>query len=136
MFLRKTPAVPPVRRLKSLHRIGENWHKIKTSVVNVYKTPLLKSPVKQKKPFQNHFSNKQQPLVTEEIQEMLIKSAVNKITQNSSDQGFLRSLFIIGKADRGNHLVINLKDLSSFIPYSHFKIIWNFSFNKAICPTR
>lgn len=79
------------------------------SVVNVYKTPLLKSPVQQKKPLQNHFSNKQQPLVTEEIQQMLIKGAVKKVTQNSSGQGFLRSLFIIGKVDRGNHLRSILK---------------------------
>ena len=88
------------------------------SVVNVYKTPLLKSPVQQKKPLQNHFSNKQQPLVTEEIQQMLIKGAVKKVTQNSSGQGFLRSLFIIGKVDRGNHLRSILK-------------IWTASFSTA-----
>ena len=34
----------------------------------------------------------------------------------------MSSLFLISKKDRGNRLVINLKDLNRFIPCKHFKV--------------
>ena len=62
----------------------------------------------------------QSTLLNEEIESMLQKGAIQKVTHVSG--GFLSNLFIVGKSKGGKRTVINFKNLKLFIPYQHFKI--------------
>lgn len=52
-------------------------------------------------------------LVEQEIKEKFRKGAISLI---------ISPLLLVGKSDWGNHLVINLKELKTFIPHVHFKM--------------
>ena len=67
----------------------------------------------------------------QEIQEMLRKGS---FLQRKSEDQFLRILFLVGKKDRGNRPVINLKDLNKLIPYAHFKTAGLFLLNEILLP--
>ena len=56
------------------------------------------SPVQLKKPMETYFLRSQQHLISEEIQEMLKKVALHKMTQKQSrDLGFLSNLVLVKK---------------------------------------
>ena len=51
---------------------------------------------------------------------MLEKGSASKVCHLKEE--FLSSLFLISRKGRGNRLAMNLKDLSRFTPYKHFKM--------------
>ena len=55
-----------------------------------------------------------------EVQELLRKGAITP-AQVSEDQ-FVSNIFLRPKRDKRFHLILNLKKLNQFIPYSHFKM--------------
>ena len=52
-------------------------------------------------------------LVEQEIKEKFRKGTISLT---------ISPLFLVGRSNWGNHLVINLKELNKFIPYVHFKM--------------
>ena len=54
-------------------------------------------------------------LINQEIQKIFRKGAIT-ITENMES-----SLLLVGKKDRGDRPVINVKEMNKSIPYAHFK---------------
>ena len=52
--------------------------------------------------------------------EMLAKKSIS-VVQKDQKNGFLSSLFLVGKRDGGYCPVINLVELNKHIPYQHFE---------------
>ena len=57
----------------------------------------------------------QSALVNQEIESMLQKGVIQKVPHDLGE--FLSNLFLVDKSEREKRPVINLKNLSSFIPY-------------------
>ena len=57
----------------------------------------------------------QSALVNQEIKSMLQKGVIQKVSHDLGE--FLSNLFLVDKSEREKRPVINLKNLSSFIPY-------------------
>ena len=56
---------------------------------------------------------------------ILKKGAIKKVSQHKDQHAqnqFLSNFFLLGKKDDGNRPVINLKSLSQFVTYMHFKL--------------
>ena len=65
-------------------------------------------------------SEQQSLLVHQEMSELLEKGAIQEA--ETTHEEFLSDSFLLRKKDRRNCPVINLKKLSAFIPYEHFKM--------------
>ena len=65
-------------------------------------------------------SKDQKILVNQEISDMLKKGTTREYQSNSNQ--FLSTLFLVGKKDGGNRLMINLKNLNKLIQYQQFKM--------------
>ena len=80
----------------------------------------------QETPYQGHipspqFHNQQErELIQNEIETMLEKSAIQVVSPQKEE--FISSVFLVTKKDGGNRLIINLKNLNSYITYQHFKL--------------
>ena len=57
----------------------------------------------------------QSALVNQEIESMLQKGVIQKVSHDLGE--FLSNLFLVDKSEREKRPVINLKNLSSFVPY-------------------
>ena len=57
----------------------------------------------------------QSALVNQEIESMLQKGVIQKVSHDLGE--FLSNLFLVDKSEREKRPAINLKNLSSFIPY-------------------
>ena len=90
------------------------------SIVKEYQIPFTNLPVQEKPPNTTKMSEQQSMLVDQEISDSLEKGAIQKA--ETAQEEFLINFFLVGKKDRGNRPVINLKKLNAFIPYEHFKM--------------
>ena len=61
-------------------------------------------------------------VLDQEVQELLNKEAVHLVKQPVVTEGFISSLFVVAKKDRGNRPVVNLNPLDQYITYEHFKM--------------
>ena len=61
-------------------------------------------------------------LIDLEILEMLEKEAIHVVPPEELCQGSLSSIFLVPKKGGGQRPVVNLRPLSQFIPYEHFKM--------------
>ena len=61
-------------------------------------------------------------LIDLEIQQMLEKEAIHVVPPGELHQGFVSSIFLVPKKGGGQRPVVNLRSLSQFIPYEHFKM--------------
>jgi len=64
---------------------------------------------------------KEKTLVDKEVQQMLEKTAIERV-ENSSKNQYLSSIFLFPKKDLGYRPVINLWNLNRHIPFQHFKM--------------
>ena len=121
-MLTKAVNIPPAGRIS---HFLVNWQKLTLNqdilpVVKGYKIPFIKMPFQRKIPNFTKINKKQIDLVDLELRRMLTKGA---IVRSQPAQGeFLSNLFFMGKKDGGYCPVINLKMLSQFIPFLHFKM--------------
>ena len=88
--------------------------------MKAYQIPSTNLPLQEKSPNTIKMLEQQSLLFDQEISELLEKGAVQKA--QTVQEEFLSNLFLVGKKDRGNCPVINLKKLNTFIPYEHFKM--------------
>ena len=121
-----TGKIPNLQLAGRLAHFSKNWEKLTQdqeilSVVKGYVIPFLKVPVQRNIPKQVTTSKTQELLINQEIMEMLDKEAIKKVEHQFSDQ-FLSNILLVKKKDGGNRSCINLKALSKFIPYKHFKM--------------
>ncbi|OAD79442.1 hypothetical protein PHYBLDRAFT_139471 [Phycomyces blakesleeanus NRRL 1555(-)] len=77
-------------------------------------------------------SDNQQHFLRQEIVELILKKAIEKVLPNSS--GFSSPLFVIPKRNGGHQLVFNLKKLNEHIKIPHFKMETLQNICKLICP--
>ena len=92
-------------------------------VVSGYHIEFLDNPVQRNTPPLIPRSLDQQPIIDQEVWELLSKEAVHFVQPYSlQEPGFISSLFVIPKKGGGHRPVINLKPLNCFIPYEHFKM--------------
>ena len=128
LFQVKVRQAPLAGRLKFY---SENWEKLTKdvnilSIVQGFKIPFSQNPFQYGAPQLARVNQEERLQINSETKEMFWKGAIQ---QMKSDPGkFLRNLFLEGKKGGGHRPVINLKFLTSFIPYQHFK--WKDSFNK------
>ena len=88
--------------------------------VQGYKIPFQTTPKQSCLPHQPVLKAQETLRVQEEIESMLKKGAIQKVSHKAKE--FISNLFLVSKKDGGNRPVINLKHLNSFIPYQHFKM--------------
>ena len=84
-----------------------------------YKIDFLSDPFQIKCPVEIKCSDQEKDIVNNEIQEMILKGAV-ELVPSRPDQ-FLSNLFIVPKKNGSFRPVINLKGLNKFVRYEHFK---------------
>ena len=116
------PNMPLAGRLK---HFSHAWEKITQdreilSIVEGYEIPFLRLPIQDKLPRQAQMSKESESLVEQEILEMLVKGAIQKVQHCPGE--FLSNMFLVGKKDGGNRPVINLKQLNELVPYQKFKM--------------
>ena len=120
LFYLKFPDIPLAGRLKYFQK---NWKiliqdpKI-LSIVKDYDIPFVEKPYQYQIPAKAKFDTQTQ-LVNQEIQDMLKKGAIEKLSPVPNQ--FLSNIFLVKNGGK-NRPVINLKKLNSFIPYNHFKM--------------
>ena len=66
-------------------------------------------------------STTQQEAVQAEKDKMALQGAIHPVSSNT-EGGFVSSIFLVDKKDGGHCLVINLKNLNSFVHFQHFKM--------------
>ena len=88
------------------------------------KNPITISPLQEPKqmfsPKSQQWNKDQKELINLEVKEMLEKGAISKFSRQEGE--FLNQIFLVRKKDRGKRPVINLKNLTKFVPYQHFKM--------------
>ena len=89
-------------------------------IMQGFEIPFLEKPYQAKLPHLSVLNHEQSNLVREEVKEMWLKGAIQKVTQCRNQ--YIINVFLISKKDGENHSVRNLKYLNNFIPYQHFKM--------------
>ena len=97
-----------------------NWLKVSQDqwvldTVRGYKMEFLKPPIQVTHPRVGVSAPLEQDLLKEEVQKLLSKGAVRKLTPEGAEQGFYSSLLLVPKKDGGMRPVINLKGLNEFV---------------------
>lgn len=77
-------------------------------------------PFQTKEPRELNFNEKQEKIVLEETENMLRKGAIVEIGEE--ERGFVSTLFLVEKKQKGWRSVINLRDLNFYVVYRHFKM--------------
>ena len=90
------------------------------SIVQGFKIPFSQTPFQFGPPQLARVNQEERLQINSEIKEMLRKGAIQQVKPEPGK--FLSNLFLVSKKDGGHRPVINLKFLSSFMPYKHFKM--------------
>ena len=104
----------------------QNWEKIVQdpwvlSVVRTgYRIEWLSRPSQSAAPFQPTFSQDMNLLVDTEVQEMLLKGAIEEVVPVPGQ--YVSSIFLVSKKDGGSRPVINLKQLNHLVLYELFQM--------------
>ena len=102
----------------------KHWKKLTSNPqilewVSGLKIDFILEPFQEKVPHHQKLSAQESLLVTKKVESMLRKVAIQKTSVKRGQ--FLSNLFLVGKKDRENRPVINLK-MNAFIPYLHLKM--------------
>lgn len=115
---------PPVVAGRIQHFLGK-WKQLThdPSILNAvrgYKIDLLLSPVQFTIPITMNFSAQESANVSARISKFLEKGIVVK---SSLEEGeFISSIFLRPKKDVSFRMILNLKDLKTFVRFNHFKM--------------
>ena len=114
------------RTIAHAGRIRHYLHQWKTitqdpwvlDTVQGYKLPLTMRPPETVIP-PMHFSNKEEEVITRELQKLLDKGVICPATNTG---GFVSNIFTVPKSNGKMRLILNLKSLNSYVEYKHFKM--------------
>lgn len=108
--------------LKWLVKNWENLTKDKWVILTIkgYVIEFKEEPKQLKKPSQLVFQRELQEVVGKEVLEMLQKGAIEKVLEK--DWGFVSTIFLVKKKDKGWRAVIHLRGLNQYVVYRHFKM--------------
>ena len=112
-----------IRQLPSAGRVKhfvKNWEKLTNDpmildIVSVYEIPFILPPRQSRLPNLCRLIKEASDLVNQEVPDMLRKGAI--VVSDPKEDKFLSSLFLVK-----NRPVVNLKDLTSNMPYQYFKM--------------
>ncbi|CEP18222.1 hypothetical protein [Parasitella parasitica] len=113
------------------HKYYQQWKNITNNsfVINTiqhgYHIPFLTTPPTTTTPTSiTPFSVEQATLIDQAIQDLLAKSAIEKVSPQQVQQtpGFYSSMFVIPKKNGGVRPVFNLKRLNQYLEAPHFKM--------------
>ena len=90
------------------------------SLLEGFKIPLVQEPKQMFSPKSQQRNKDQKELIGLELKGMLEKEAISKVSHQEGE--FSSQIFLVGKKDRGNRRVTNLKNLNKFVRYQHFKM--------------
>ena len=90
--------------------------------IKVCQIQFTATPQQVRKPHPLHYSAGQIKLVTVEVRDLLIKSAVSQLSEKQSVTSFYLNLFLAPKKDGGQRPVVNMKALNKFVALVHFKM--------------
>lgn len=116
--------LPPVGGRLGLFR--QNWESMTSDdfvlqAIKGYEIEFAIWPPKQQVlPREIKFSRAETESISEEINQMLTKNAIEEVP--FSTDGFISQLFVRPKKDGGLRPIINLRGLNQFIQYEHFKM--------------
>lgn len=100
------------------------WEKITSNqwtlqAIKGYKLDFKDQPQQSHKP-QTVETRQQSKLISEEVQKLLEKGAIQEVTED--EEGFYSRLFLVPKKDGQMRPVINLRPLNQFLVHNHFKM--------------
>ena len=84
------------------------------------KVPFLQPPIQNQLPSNIQFSEEEITVVHKEVEKLLQKKVIVETTHESNE--FVSNIFVREKKDQSYRMILNLKNLNSFIPYCHFKM--------------
>ena len=116
--------VPPVLAGRIQHFLGK-WKQLThdPSILNAvmgYKIDFLLTPVQFTIPITNNFSAQESANVNARISKFLEKGIVVKSSHEEGE--FISSIFLRPEKDGSFRMILNLKDLKTFVRFHHFKI--------------
>jgi len=85
-----------------------------------YKIPFLKKPCQSSPKCNPSFSESENNFIRTEIQRLVSIGAVEQTTHEPDE--FISSIFVVPKPHGGLRLILNLKELNSFVDCPHFKM--------------
>jgi len=103
-----------------------NWEAITSDkwvlqTVRGYQLEFVNMPTQKQAPM-TCASKKLSELISQEIEAMIQKGAVEEVDPRSSVEGFYSRLFLVPKKDGKHRPVINLRPLNAFLRHQHFKM--------------
>ena len=84
-----------------------------------YKLEFKDQPQQSHRP-QTVETSHQSRVISEEVQKLLEKGAIQEVSEN--EDGFYSRLFLVPKKDGQMRPVINLRPLNQFLVHNHFKM--------------
>ena len=113
----------PLTRRVFYHQ--QNWHILTQDnwvlqVIQGYRIDLTHTPYQVLQPPPIQLSKENHAMVSQEVQELLIKGAI--VGTTPSPASFISQIFLIEKKGGGYRPVINLKCLNQFVRVEHFKM--------------
>ena len=108
----------------------KNWEMLTQDqeAVQGYRVPFTQTPYQPQPPRDLHHPSEEEEPMQEEIKGMLEKQAIEETTPRR--HGFVSTIFLVPKKDRGQRPVINLKSLNRFVHTEHFKMGGNPCFER------
>ena len=103
-----------------------NWYKITSDTwlfkqITGYQLEFISKPVQYALPHQIKFSDIELKYVDTEVQKLLTKRVIERVTYREKDE-FISSIFLRPKKDGTYRLILNLKHLNRDVEHVHFKM--------------
>lgn len=109
----------------ALSRNLDFWKKITSDYVILnnlkgYKIEFSETPTQKFIPFQYKFSSEESEFIGKELQKMLSKQIIRKVSHESGE--FISNIFLRPKKDGSYRMILNLEHLNENVVYKHFKM--------------
>lgn len=90
------------------------------NILKGYKIEFLQTPTQKFVPFQYQFSKEEHEFIEKELQKMLSKKVIRKVSHEVGE--FISNIFIRPKKDGSFRMILNLENLNENVVYKHFKM--------------